>query len=639
MSSPNVPDPYAALGVATDATTQQIKVTYRKLALKFHPDKVQDESLKAAASENFHKIQQAYEILGDEERRGRYDASVRLAQLRKEVIEKQQQGQPQFRTSRTDIRTAAFGVPTQTPGRASYTARGPERTRDDKRSKTYDDYDYFAPRPASRKTSDYEREREREPRKYSFKPEPEKPRERDYARETREREKENERAYRAEKKKATDKDRRKERQDRRYSVPDDSDSDDLSEFKRFSSRRAPEDKDYSRRQNSSSHYDDDDYERNIIDAKQHIEAKRSRAEALRPSMNRSSSEREPLVRPSATNVRRSSARPVSSGHDRRNSEKDRKYSAGDAEYAEPLSSHRPPGLQKNYSSPADIRIPQSSSRSDPRRAQTSNYDSRRDVPDFEAPTLRRSETAPIQSSNRRKESSTYTSSKLRHTEVNDGLPTPSTTPDHSPDDEYSRSPYLTSNGRRTAYYEPQDRLRRSPSPPINERSSDRRSPRDISSRIPPLAPLRTHSSSYGAPRTESPVEMQSPSSRHYGEGTTPPRKVSQYTYPLTSPLVETRSRDRGVDRERDRDRDRDRDPTRDRERERERERERDRDPRRERDRGDRDRESPRERPRYSSIDPDDTVPVQPSFKIATGGRSSSSRKMEPPGLLRRMTGY
>ncbi|GAB7346428.1 hypothetical protein MBLNU457_5125t1 [Dothideomycetes sp. NU457] len=630
MSSPNVPDPYAALGVATDATTQQIKVTYRKLALKHHPDKVQDESLKAAASENFHRIQQAYEILGDEERRGRYDASVRLAQLRKEVIEKQQHAQPQFHTSKTDVRTAAFEVPTQTPGRASYTARGPERTGDDKRYKTYEDYDYFN-RPASRKTSDHERERERESRKYAFKPEPERTRERDYARETREREKENERAQRAEKKKAADKDRRRERQDRRSYVYSDSEED-HSDYRRFSSRRPTEDKDYVRRQRSSCYYDDDDYERKTVDARQHIEAKSSRAEALRPSMNRSSSEREPPIRP-ATNVRRSSARPVSSGHDRRNGDRDRKYSAGDVEYAEPLSSKRPPGLQTHYSSPADIRIPQSSSRSDPRRAQTSNYDSRRDGHDFAAPTLKRSETAPIQSSTRRKESSNYTSSKLRHTELNDGLPTPSTTPDPSPDDEYSRPPYFTSNGRRTALYEPPERFRRSPSP-MNERSSDRRSPREKSSRIPPLAPLRTQSYSFGAPQMESPVEMQSPSARLYGEGATPPPKVSKYKYSSPSPSMEPRSRDRGLDRERDRDRD----MPRDRERERERERERDRDLRRDRDRGDRDRDrdSPRDRPRYASVD--DISPIQP-FKMASGGKSSSSRKMEQPGLLRRMTEY
>lgn len=637
MSSPNVPDPYAALGVATDATTQQIKVTYRKLALKYHPDKVQDESLKAAASENFHKIQQAYEILGDEERRGRYDASVRLAQLRKEVIEKQQHGQPQFHTSKTDVRTAAFEIPTQTPGRASYTARGPERTGDDKRSKTYDDYDYFTPRPASRKTSDYERDRERESRKYAFKPEPERTRERDYAREARERDKENERLKREEKKKAADKDRRRDREARRYHVPYDTDSDDLSDYKpRFSSRRSPADKDYSRRQRSSSYYDnddDDDYVRKTVDAKQHIEAKSSRPDALRPSMNRSSSEREPPSRP-ATNVRRSSARPVSSGHDRRNSERDRKYSAPDIEYAEPLSSKRPPGLQTHHSSPADIRIPQSSPRSDPKRAQTANYDSRRDDTEFEAPRLRRSETAPIPPSNsRRKESSTYTSSKLRHTELNDGLPTPSTTPDFSPDDEYPRPPYFTSNGRRTALYEPADRLRRSPSP-INERSSDRRSPREKSSRMPPLPPLRTQSYNYGAPQMESPLEMQSPSTRHYGEAATPPSKSTKYKFASPSPSLEPRSRDRVPDRERDRDRESPRD--RERERERDRDRDRDRDFRRDRDRGDRDRDSPRERPRYSSVD--DNLPAQ-LFKMVSGGRSSSSRKMEHPPLPRRMTGY
>lgn len=642
MSSPNVPDPYVALGVATDATTQQIKVTYRKLALKFHPDKVQDESLKAAASENFHRIQQAYEILGDEERRGRYDASVRLAQLRKEVIEKQQQHTPsRFQSAKTDIRTAAFEVPTQTPGRTSYTARGPERTGEEKRSKTYEDHDYFEFKPVPRKTADYDRDRERESRRYSFRPEPEKSR--DYTREAREKEKENERLARADKKKATDKDRRRERQDsRRFSIPDDSESDDNNfEYQRYS-KKTPEYENFSRRQKESSHYDDsDDMDRRMKGARQHIEAKRSRAaDPLRPSMNRSSSEREPSVRPSATNVRRSSVRPVSSGHDRRKpSERERQNSAPDVDYVEHIPSRRnppAPPLEKHHSSPADIKIPQTSSRSDPRRAQT--YDQRRDAPDFEAPSLKRSETMPVQSSTRRKESSTYPPSKLRQTEYNEGgLPTPSTTPDHSPDDEYSRQPYFTSSSKRPVFHEPQESprsSRRSPSP-INDRPTDRRSPRTTSSRVPPLAPLRTQSYNYGAPQSDSTTEMRSPSSsRLFGEVSTP-RKVSTFKYASPSPAADLRSRDRELGRERERERERDRDVPRDRERERERERD-DRELRRDRDRGDRDRDVRRERDvlRHAPVDPDDTYTVKPG-KMSTG---RSSRKPESPGLLRRMTG-
>ncbi|KAF2772987.1 heat shock protein DnaJ, partial [Teratosphaeria nubilosa] len=73
MGLPLPEDPYAALGVAKDASAATIKTQYRKLVLKCHPDKVQDEARKAAAVDNFHKIQTAYEIIGDEDRRSRYD--------------------------------------------------------------------------------------------------------------------------------------------------------------------------------------------------------------------------------------------------------------------------------------------------------------------------------------------------------------------------------------------------------------------------------------------------------------------------------------------------------------------------------------------------------------------------------------
>mmetsp|Transcript_14179 Transcript_14179/g.17847 ORF Transcript_14179/g.17847 Transcript_14179/m.17847 type:complete len:315 (+) Transcript_14179:170-1114(+) len=70
-------DPYEVLGVAKDATTAQIKSAYRKLALKFHPDKQKgSEEDKARATSLFTKIGNAYEILSDEDARRRYDATA-----------------------------------------------------------------------------------------------------------------------------------------------------------------------------------------------------------------------------------------------------------------------------------------------------------------------------------------------------------------------------------------------------------------------------------------------------------------------------------------------------------------------------------------------------------------------------------
>lgn len=57
---------YDILGVNENATAEEIKKVYRKLAVEHHPDKGGDE-------EKFKKISEAYDILGDEEKRRKYD--------------------------------------------------------------------------------------------------------------------------------------------------------------------------------------------------------------------------------------------------------------------------------------------------------------------------------------------------------------------------------------------------------------------------------------------------------------------------------------------------------------------------------------------------------------------------------------
>ncbi|CAE7843220.1 dnaJ [Symbiodinium necroappetens] len=61
---------YQILGVAPDASSDDIKLQYRKLALKLHPDKNQNDP---QATEKFQELQEAYEVLSDPERRSAYD--------------------------------------------------------------------------------------------------------------------------------------------------------------------------------------------------------------------------------------------------------------------------------------------------------------------------------------------------------------------------------------------------------------------------------------------------------------------------------------------------------------------------------------------------------------------------------------
>ncbi len=63
-------DYYSILGVSRNASADELKKAYRKLALKYHPDRNPDDK---EAEENFKKVNNAYQVLGDEEKRARYD--------------------------------------------------------------------------------------------------------------------------------------------------------------------------------------------------------------------------------------------------------------------------------------------------------------------------------------------------------------------------------------------------------------------------------------------------------------------------------------------------------------------------------------------------------------------------------------
>ena len=62
---------YHVLGISKDASEAEIKSAYRKLARKYHPDLNKDDK---SAAEKFKEVSCAYDILGDKEKRKKYDS-------------------------------------------------------------------------------------------------------------------------------------------------------------------------------------------------------------------------------------------------------------------------------------------------------------------------------------------------------------------------------------------------------------------------------------------------------------------------------------------------------------------------------------------------------------------------------------
>ena len=63
-------DYYEVLGISKNADAQEIKKAYRKLALKYHPDKNPDDK---DSEEKFKEAAEAYEVLSNADKKAKYD--------------------------------------------------------------------------------------------------------------------------------------------------------------------------------------------------------------------------------------------------------------------------------------------------------------------------------------------------------------------------------------------------------------------------------------------------------------------------------------------------------------------------------------------------------------------------------------
>ncbi|KAI9679870.1 MAG: hypothetical protein M1817_004884 [Caeruleum heppii] len=418
MDTPLPPDPWAVLGVTKQATSGNIKTAYRKLVLQTHPDKVQDETLRPKKADEFHKVQQAYEILTDDNKRREYDAQVRAEELKKKAGFDAFSGVTGIRV---EVRTAA---PSSDYER-TYRERRANRSADDEDS-------YFAERSSARKHDIYNQPRRTsrgfDDRKAARAVDDE----RERMRMERERQRATDREMQSERRRNRDRDRRRGHDEKwSHAAPMYEDDDDLARhrFRTSSSdetirrsdghgRRLSEDtgrKDSGRR----SRVDDDDYEAKLY--KQQSSAREYMDRTLRSTVVDDVPMRPSMAsRSSTTYYKTSSGAPLSPVDDsvRRSSARrserprtSRKESVRETIIVEPPEtssksrSRGMPNLPHSTSSPASIKLA-----SHPRRAETFNLDREPVRSDF---TLSRSSTMPVNASSRKRDHQT-SSSKLKH---------------------------------------------------------------------------------------------------------------------------------------------------------------------------------------------------------------------------------
>ena len=375
MDSPPPEDPYAALGVAKDATTANIKTVYRKLVLKHHPDKVQDETKKQAAADQFNKIQQAYKLLSDDTQRRVYDASAKLDELRKEVGVSRHETAASTHprdasyTGSTVPRSATAAYDHRTsPGvrGATFDARGSARFSEERKSNyAYEDGPYHEDIrvPSSRYDDHYNRSKARTSPRGGRRVEPEPDR---LSR------KENEKNSRFEKSRTSDRERRKDR-DIKYAHVEPQEIDPYDEAYRNADKARARERELEHEQireetrRARARGDQDithDYDRqykyraqedNVKEYTRQSNSSSAEPES-RPAMSRSTSAKEvPYSHRSPSDARPSMAR-RSSSRRTTNSPPRRGRKEGDKKSPLPeiVEERRRPNLSTSYTSPAGL---------------------------------------------------------------------------------------------------------------------------------------------------------------------------------------------------------------------------------------------------------------------------------------------
>ncbi|KAL8728518.1 MAG: hypothetical protein Q9166_005340 [cf. Caloplaca sp. 2 TL-2023] len=535
MESPLPPDPYKALDVPKDASLATIRSAHRKLVLKTHPDKVQgDEELKKKRAEEFHTIQQSYEILSDDAKRKAYDDRVKLATLRAEMMT--DRGGPRIAP---DIRPMSGRSPiVEVRGGRVYEERAPRTSWDDhgddffsyKPRDTRPKYeDLYTPSSSSRKSSNRLQEDRLRARDI------EEERDRDRLRWERSSVKAEKKSVFAERDRKRDKERRRDydSKHREYrgayveTVSEtSSDSSDTGVTYRPRKRDEPprhryeeirkKDREETPRRTGKRIIEDgysDDVEVKTRDAAQYIrqaQVREPEIEARRPAMYKGVSTREIRPTPSPTSTsdhpRRSSGRPQI----RRESSPPPKLSAKNrrvTEIVDPPPEIRRPSVQVSSSDPKGFRgMMNSSSREKPLRASTAADRYAEPKP----PSIRRSETMPLHRS--RHDDQQFTRSS-RSKELDSDHSSPETPPAVSPKKKSHKifvvdeDEEVLPGSYNTVYLTPEDKYRRDRerdiSPPVRK-SSERPSMSTRGGTTSRMTPNRTTSYTVDAEKLRSP---------------------------------------------------------------------------------------------------------------------------------------